>query len=130
MEVEIKRAIKGLITDCGVTLFYVGSNGRFDEYVYNALKELKTKYPHISYYVVLAYIPSEKRQYTLIDPVHTIVPCGIENVPKKFAIIYRNKWMIEKSDYVIGYVVRDTGGAYKFFETAKRKGKHCINIAE
>lgn len=130
MEVEIKRAIERLITDCGVTLFYVGNNGRFDEYVYSSLKELKKKYSYISFYVVLAYIPCVKRGDGLIDYSCTIVPDGIEGVPKKFAIPYRNKWMIEKADYVIGYIVRNTGGAAKFFEEANKKGKICVNLAK
>ena len=31
-----------------------------------------------------------------IDYAHTLLPEGIERIPKRFAIVFRNKWMIKK----------------------------------
>ena len=56
-------------------------------------------------------------------------PEGIETVPKRFAISWRNKWMIQKSDYVITYIVYSWGGAAKFADLSKRVNKIVINIA-
>ena len=123
----IKAIIEELILNKNAIIFYVGNNGNFDGYVYDILKELKIKYPFISYAVVLAYHPKEA---LFIDPSDTILPGGIENVPKRFAISYRNKWMIDKSDCVIVYVRRSYGGAARFFEMAKKKKKLCINLFE
>ena len=74
---------------------------------------------------MLAYLPDSQEKYAL----PTLFPEGIENVPKKFAISYRNKWMIEKSDYVVAYIMRTFGGAYKFKTMAEKKGKRIINIS-
>ncbi len=95
---EIKSNIKTLITECGVTTFYVGNQGRFDSMVVSVLKEMKNKYPQISYYIVLAYFPKENENY---NEKNTLYPHGIESVPKRFCISWRNNWMIENSQYVI-----------------------------
>ena len=92
------------------------------------LIELKEIYP-IDYAVVLAYLPGKKYDPEIESPTDTILPDGIESVPRKFAINYRNKWMIEQSDYVVTYVKHTIGGASQFKELAEKKKKIIINIA-
>ena len=46
---RLTAIIEKLITENGVTNFYVGNQGQFDSMVYSVLKELKVKYPHIRY---------------------------------------------------------------------------------
>ena len=60
----------------------------------------------------------------------TVFPEGIESVPKRFAIVWRNQWMIDRSDFVITFVQRDFGGAATFQKKAEKKGKRIINLAE
>ena len=57
---------------------------------------------------------------------HSILPEGIESVPRRFAISYRNKWMLNKSDIVVTYVTRKYGGAWEFEQTAKKMNKIII----
>ena len=52
----------------------------------------------------------------------------IEKVPPKFAIIKRNEWMIDKSDFLIAYVEHNWGGAYRTLECAKRKISECFAV--
>ena len=54
----------------------------------------------------------------------------IEDKPKHYAVIYRNRYMVEKADYIVAYVARDWGGAYTMYQYAKRKGKRIFNLAE
>ena len=54
---------------------------------------------------------------------------SIEDKPSKFAIIYRNRAMVEMSDIVICYVSRKWGGAYKTYCHAVKKEKQIINLA-
>lgn len=115
------KTIEQLI-ELGVTDFYVGNQGRFDNIVYRAFEKIENKDVRLS--VVLAYLPKADNIYK-----NTIYPEGLENAPLRFAIFYRNKWMIENSDYVVAYIKRNFGGASKFYEMAKRKGKNVINIA-
>ena len=53
----------------------------------------------------------------------------LEDKPKKFAIFYRNQWMVDRADCVIAYVVRTWGGAYATYQYAKKKGKEVFNLA-
>ena len=122
----LRETIIELIENENVNLFYVGNNGRFDKMVLKALKSLKEKYTHIKYFVVLAYVPKERKQeeYEL-----TLIPETVEKVPYKFAIIERNHWMISKSDFVIGYV-NNIGKSNDFLKLAEKKGLVVINIAD
>lgn len=61
IEKPLTAAIIDLIENKGVKKFYVGNQGGFDRMVRARLKELKKKYPHIEYAVVLAYMPTKKR---------------------------------------------------------------------
>lgn len=122
VEPRIKEILTELIEKNGVRTFYVGNQGKFDLIVLKVLKELSLRYK-IKYYVVLAYMPKQKTEYD----ENTLLPDGIEKAPPRFAISYRNKWMIEKSDYVVTYVSREFGGAAKFKSLAEKKGKTVIN---
>ena len=115
-----------LITEYGVTDFYVGRQGQFDSMVYSVLKELKANYPQIRYTVVLAYMPDEHIKELYGED--TLFPDGLESVPKRFAISKRNDWMLKHSDVAVCYVWKITGGAAKFKEKAKKKGLRIIDV--
>lgn len=123
---KIREAVIDLIENHGVTMFYVGHQGNFDRLVRSVLKEVTTAYPEVGYAVVLAYMPSTKKRAD--DSSDTLLPDGIEKVPKRFAIPWRNKWMIEHADYVVTYVTRLFGGAAQFSALAKSKGKIICDI--
>ena len=123
---KIRAAVIDLIENHGVTMFYVGNQGNFDRLVRSVLKEVTTAYPGVGYAVVLAYMPSAKKSAD--DFSDTLLPDGIEKVPKRFAISWRNKWMIEHADYVVTYVTRLFGGAAQFSALAKSKGKIIYDI--
>ncbi len=128
LEPKIREIIEQLIAEKRVTCFYVGNNGNFDSMVHRQLKRLSEKYPHIRYYVVLAYMPTEKDEYDITDYSETIYPEGLESVPPRFAISKRNRWMVEKSDIVVTYVKYSTGGAVQAKKQAERKEKTVINL--
>ena len=111
----LKAAIIELIEKENVTGFYVGNHGNFDRMTISILSEL-AKTRNIRFYVVLAYPPTEKDSDYL---THTVLPDGIETVPPRFAINYRNRFMIENADFVITYVTHSWGGAAKFKQLAK-----------
>ena len=113
-----------LINERNVTEFYVGNHGNFDRLALSVLKELYLKYPHIKYYVVYAYLPQKDDENFL----HTIYPEGIENTPKRFAIDFRNKWMLKRADIVVTYVQNSISNSAKLAKAAKQKGKEVINI--
>lgn len=120
----LKETITELIEQHQVHEFLVGNHGKFDSMVKSVLKELQGIHPQVHYTVVLAYFPKEK-----ILGENTLLPEGIELCHPKAAIDYRNKWMLDRSEYVISYVNRSFGGAQKFYRKAVRQNKKVVNIA-
>ncbi len=119
--------IEDLIVNHGVDLFYVGNQGQFDAYVRSVLQELTGKYPQAHYAVVLAYMPGARNAYE--DFSDTMLPEGIESVHPRFAISWRNDWLLRQTDFVVAYITHIWGGAYKYAEKAKRQKKTVINLA-
>lgn len=131
IEPILMSALEQLIKTHGVTMFYVGNNGAFDRIVRRALQEAKRIHKRIDYAVVLAYRPFKKSSSENdIDYSDTIYPHILEDTPLKYAIDRRNRWMIDKSSYVLTYVRHNIGGAAKFKEIAERKGLIVINLAD
>ena len=125
IEPTLRSTLIELIENKNVNVFYVGNNGNFDTMVRRQLEDLSQTYP-ITYSVVLAYLSTEKNKYDNLT--NTIYPEGLETVPKRFAIPWRNKWMIQQSDVVVTYVTRNFGGAAQFKALAERLNKHIINL--
>lgn len=123
---KLRETVVKLIEERGVTEFYMGNNGDFDRMALSVLKELSEVYPQIDYYVVYAYLPEKGGEVF----EHTIYPEGIETVPKRFAIDYRNKWIVGQVDIVVAYVKNSYGGAAKFVDLAERKGLDIIDLCK
>jgi len=125
----LRAEIENHIIEKDVDVFYIGNNGNYDSIVAAVLRELQEKHSHISVYSILAYLPTDKDKHSIERHEKTIFPEGLELVPRRFAITYRNRWMVEQSDFVITYVQQNYGGAYEAMKYAERKGKSIINIA-
>ena len=120
---NILQAIQNLITEKNIITFYVGTQGNFDSLVYRALCNLRADFPQIRIYRVLAYLPKDN---SLISD--SILLEGIELIHPRYAISWRNRWMIEHSDYVIAYITHKYGGAARFVNEAERRGKTIIRV--
>ena len=125
IEPTLRLTLMDLIENKNATVFYVGSHGNFDTMVRRQLEDLSKTYP-IKYYVVFAYMPGKNDT----PDEHSILPDGIETVPRRFAINYRNKWMLNKSDIVVTYVTRPFGGAWKTSKMAIDFKKKVINVQQ
>lgn len=130
IEANLRSVLIDLIENKGVDNFYVGNQGGFDSMVRQYLKQLAANYPHIRYAVVLAYLPTKNIEFDCFDYSDAIFPDGLENVPPRFAIDMRNRWMIENSEYVVVYVRQAFGGAAKFKSLAEKKERTVINLAD
>ena len=127
IEPTLRSTLIDLIDNKNVNVFYVGNNGNFDTMVRRQLEDLSKTYP-ITYSVVLAYLPTEKNKS--VNLTNTIYPECLEIVTKRFAISWRNKWMIQQSDIVVTYVTHNFGGAAQFKEMAERQRKTVINLLQ
>ena len=126
IKAQLRAALIDLVTNHDMDTFYVGNQGRFDAIVRSVLREMKKEYPHINYAVVLAYMPGEHTEYD--DYSDTMLPEGIESVHPRYAISWRNSWMLPQSDYVVTCITHSWGGAAQFAEKAKSQKKIVINL--
>lgn len=80
---------------------------------------MKKRYSHIRVILVLAYLD---KSFDEVDKKFNkqtydeIIYPPLESVPKRYAIVARNKWMVDRSDYIIFYVNCSFGGAVKMLE--------------
>ena len=122
---RLREVLIDLIENRNVDMFYVVNQGRFDVIVHSVLRDLQHKYPQINYAVALVYMPGKQTEYN--DYSDTMLTEGIETVHPRFAISWRNKWMLKESDYVVTYITHTWRGAAQFAESAKRQ-KNVINL--
>ncbi len=124
LESEIRKLIES-----GVTEFYNGGYGDFDFLALKIVAKLKLEYVNIKSYVVLAYL-SEKHiehlNYIAKNyDAETFYPFEKAVIPR-FAILKRNEYMINNSDFVIAHA--GFGGSRVALEYAIRKKKKIIYV--
>ncbi|MBE6547872.1 MAG: hypothetical protein E7667_03205 [Ruminococcaceae bacterium] len=111
---------------------YLGGYGNFDSFALSCGRHYKQAHPNVKLIFVTPYLSLSYQEnhlkYNKLLYDEIIYP-EIENAPPKFAISYRNKWMVEKADLVIAYVKNEQGGAYKTCRYAQRKNKRIFNLA-
>ncbi len=117
-----------LITERSVTTFYLGTQGSFDQLVYNTLCHLET-FHKIKIKVVLAYLNGENDE-KYYDMEKTFFPDELTRTPLRFAIRKRNSYMINKSDFVVTFLNNPFSNTYTNIEEAKRKNKVIINLGD
>lgn len=120
--------IRAMIETMDVSVFYVGDKGAFDHMAESCVRELREEYPHIRLNVVLAYMPGLKQEFEIEKP-DTLYPDGLETVPPRFGIIYRNHWMAQHSDYAI-VNISGRGGAADAAAYADKKGVKILNLSD
>lgn len=112
---------------------YLGGYGEFDSFAYSCCKKYQESHKGIALIFVTPYMTLEyqKNHLNFIkDQYDQILYPEIEDKPLKFAITYRNQWMVEKSDAVVCAIYRTVGGAYKTYKYAKRKKKAIYNLTD
>lgn len=124
---KLKNCIEDLIVNQGVGCFYVGHQGHFDALALRALRELQAAYPSVKHFVVLAYLPQKEMLYPVEE---TLYPEGLESIPPRFAILQRNKWMLDNSIYVVTYVTSSFGGAAFGKKEAERQKRIVLELAQ
>ena len=128
------ETIEHHITEYGVAEFVVGQYGNFDRLVIRALSQAKRAHPDITLMLMTPYYPVN-RKVDLPEAFDALFyPPDLEAVPKRLAIIRANRYMVERSDFLIAYVWHPASNARELLEyagTGNRKGKiHIINLAE
>ena len=126
-EVEewLQTVIHGLIEQ-GATTFYLGGYGAFDGLAASVLRREKKNHPWIELILVLAYLNGRQDAVGYDGSVYP----ELEKIPRRFAILHRNRWMVQSADVVVAYVLHDWGGAATTLRYAKQKRKRIISYSE
>ncbi len=131
MKDKIKICAKKLIKDESVGIFMVGNYGGFDRIAASAIRSLKTKYQNIRLELIVPYLTAEivaEKDWYIRQYDSVIIADIPESAPKRYGIIYANKYLVKKSDFMIAHIDHTYGGAYKTFLYAKRNGVDIIDI--
>ena len=126
---RLEPVIERLITEENVRYFYVGGYGGFDRIAAAAVKRTKQKYPDITLMLVLPYHPADRPIDTPNGFDGTYYPDGLENTPRRYAIVRTNQIMVDTCDWLVCYVRHGASNSRNLLEYAeRRKGKGLIQI--
>ena len=90
--------------------FYLGGYGNFDDFAYACCLKYKKLHPKTKLVFITPYITADYQENHLKNKKERydeIVYPGLENIPLRFAITYRNRWMVEKADCIIVYILEN-----------------------
>ena len=129
LENRLSPIIKELILTKTYVVFMIGRNGEFDEYAASVIKRVTKECGrnNSDITLVLPYCVADIEYYEeYYDSI--VIPEILYGAHPKSAIKLRNRWMVEHSDKVIGYIEHENGGAYTAMKYAESLNKDCINI--
>ena len=116
--------------ESGEIEFLVGRNGDFDLMAASVVRKLKKETGNENAFLtlVLPYETAELRNNTESFERYydSIEICDSHNF--KYAIVARNRDMIDRSDMVVVYVKNESGGAYQSLKYAEKNQKRIINL--
>ena len=131
---RLELTLERLIAEENVRYFYVGGYGGFDRISTAAVKRAKQKYPDITLMLVLPYHPAERAVPTPNGFDGTYHPEGLENTPRRYAIVRTNQIMVDTCDWLVCYVRRGASNSRNLLEYARRQEEkgliQIINISE
>ena len=128
----IEAAVERQYRNHDIRQYYVGAYGSFDRMAASALKAVKKRYQDISLYLLLPYHPAERPMETPEGFDSTFYP-PLEKVPRRYAIVRANRYMIETCDSIICYVnhLVNTRTLLEYARRRAKKGELSVeNLAE
>ena len=124
-EYKILEYLEQRVGDEPVEL-YLGAYGAFDLFAYDCSKKYKMKHPNAKLVFITPYNDCNYLNNKFVcanKEFDYIIYPELEKVPLKYAIVYRNRWIVDKADVIIAYVARRYGGAYTTYRYAKQRKK-------
>ena len=120
---RLELAIERLIVEENVRYFYVSGYGGFDRVAAAAVKHAKQKYPDITLMLVLPYHPADRPIDTPNGFDGTYYPEGLENTPRRYAIVRTNRIMVDTCDWLVCYVRHGASNSRNLLEYAQRRAQ-------
>lgn len=124
----LAEAVERHIVDFGVSEFVVGNYGGFDRMAARAVIEAKVRYPNVMLTMLIPYHPAERPIELLPGFDNSFYPPGMETVPRRFAIVQANRYMVCHADCLIAYVWHPASNARNLVEFAQKRGIPITNL--
>lgn len=121
----LDEAIERHIVEYGVDEFVVGHYGSFDLEAIGALRRAKRRHPEIVLLLLIPYHPHDRPIETPKDFDGTFYPEGMEQVPKRLAILRADRYMVDHSDHLIAHV-RYGGNSRDLVDHARRRERRGL----
>ena len=115
----------------GEVEFLVGRNGDFDLMAASVIRKLKKETGNDNIYLtlVLPYETAELRNNTeAFESYYDSIEISDTTRNYRYAIVARNRDMVDRADLVIVYVKNESGGAYQSLKYAEKNEKRIINL--
>ena len=131
IEKPLREVLERLVEERGVTVFYTGGMGEFDDLFARTVRSMERECPSLRLVLVLPYLTErlnlDKAFYEVFyDEI--LIPAELDGVHPKAAIGQRNRWMVDHSDIVVAALHRDFGGAAEAVRYAEKRGKEVVRI--
>ena len=133
IENRLEQLIRTLLREHEYIEFLVGRDGEFDQLVSSTIRRCKREYrsDNCAHIWVLPYFTAEFRDneesfrdyYDEIEVCEAATGCHYKNAHKT-----RNRAMVDRSDLVVFYIQRESGGAWQTMKYVKKQGKTYINL--
>ena len=125
----LEKEILENIREVQKVVFYLGGYGDFDALCLRACRSVKKKREGCEIVFITPYRLEGKTNFEK-ESYDLIVYPPIENIPRRYAILWRNRWMADQADLIFSYVTHTYGGAFQAIEYAKRSGKRIIAMED
>lgn len=122
---QLLDVIEDLVAQ-GVTDFVVGHYGGFDRVAAGAVLRAKAHRPHITLTMLLPYHPAQRPLPLPPGYDGSFYPPGMENVPRRLAILRANRYMVDHTDVLVAYVWHPASNARELLDYAEKKGQPRI----
>ena len=133
IESRLEQLIRTLLREHEYIEFLVGRDGEFDQLVSSTIRRCKREYrsDNSSHIWVLPYVTAEFRdnEESFRDYYDEIEVCeAAAGSHYKNAHQTRNRAMVDRSDLIVFYIQRGSGGAWQTMKYAQKRGKNYINL--
>ncbi|MFI3228761.1 MAG: hypothetical protein R3Y23_01170 [Bacillota bacterium] len=133
LSISIDSTILDLVQNKGVSIFYFGGFGDFDDYCFNSVTKLKQDFPYLQRIYCVEDIrllrESKRPQYLSNKGFDDYIHLPLKYDYWYTRIYYRNCEMVDASDFIV-YFIRniENSGAYKCYKYAKKVKKSIIML--
>ena len=125
----LDAAVERQIAEYGVNEFVVGHYGGFDRLAAGCLADAKETHPELRLTLLLPYHPSDRRVELPRGFDGSFYPPGMENVPRRLAVVRANEYMAKHCDLLICYAVLQNSNPGRIMRKV-RPGCAVVNLAE